>query len=190
MNAEKSPLRMNLEKSLLVCGHSRPHLALQSLPRDREMILRFIHGERCMMMGAWEDCAASPRVDPRTYISTRDINAFLQLAIDVPLDGDAMSGVFGSKPPRQRNQSWSDVLQSNETDSTGRAAVLEFWAKRCGQNSSHLIRGDVEVRKYASIDDATNDGDSHSGILIEPCVICPPGTKDSHTDAQCLRRIL
>ena len=117
------------------------------------------------VMLARKDPAADQRVEPRGGVAAWDEDALAGEPPFIPLDGDAMGGVFGGDAEGLGHEARPHAAQANQADAGHAPAVNLPRPKRPGQHPGQHGRINPKVHQDASLDQAADDGKSHGCCL-------------------------
>jgi hypothetical protein len=79
---------------------------------------------------AGKEASAGCVIEEGIGVSTRDEDAFLGLAVFVlPVDGDAVGGVFAAQADEAGKANWPDLFEANEANARDGRVVVKFWAE-------------------------------------------------------------
>ena len=83
-----------------------------------------------MVVFAGKETSAGSMIEKGIGVAARNKNTFLRLAIFViPLNGDAMGGVFAAEAREAREADRSDLFEADEANSGDRGAGVKFGAE-------------------------------------------------------------
>ena len=97
--------------------------AVIAVERHFELVGGFVVIEAGVMMQAGKEPSAEQRVEARVGISSRDIDAVVNLPIGLPFHRDPMRRVFRRHAEHFRHMRWTDVLEADEAN-TGDAETI------------------------------------------------------------------
>jgi hypothetical protein len=112
------------------------HLPVVAVQDYAVKVVCLVNLEDGMMMDAWKQPATEERVEPGRGVASWDENAFLDLAVLVPLHGNPVRSVFRGDAQDGRQEARPNVLEPNQADPGHACAVDQLRSKGCRQNPS------------------------------------------------------
>ena len=140
--------------------------AIFAVHRHRETLTVLINLKGRVMVNTWKDISTGFCVHPRVCISPWDINPLLCTLFIVPFDGDTVSGIFRTNPPRQRDKTRTHTKQSDQTNTSDSISIDEFWSKGCREVLRHDIRVNPIVGENTTINNTLHHRNSHRKYLL------------------------
>src|SRR5262249_29726452 len=110
-----------------------------------------------MVVNAGEEPPACQGVEPGVGVTPADVDPFAHGAVEVPLDGGAMSGVLGGDAEPGWAERRPDLLQPDQANPYQTDTMNDLGSKGSRQEGRQDDRINMEVDQNPPIDDAAND---------------------------------
>jgi hypothetical protein len=109
-----------------------------------------------------KEASAGSAIEKGIAVAPGNEDTFLMSAVLVlPLNGDAMGGVFAAEAGEARKADWSDLFETNEANAGDCRAVVKFRAEFGWELALDDFGRDAEVDEDAPANDALDAWEFH-----------------------------